>query len=228
MFFQLEILTCVCIQTVCVLGRFLCLSFNGQRAGDICPVTTSTLPVVHAAHVHDVVVHPPAQEPIGQGREEAPVTGQIVSGEDVRVWMAGHGEEGVSDRSLYQGSQGSMRGSQEMMNVQLFYSLWGMRTFIFWQQFSVCTIILLYWDYILFSCTWAGDTRSYLWILEAGQHSDRHTHTFNRFLLVKSICRLCTLTLVCHTTCLNVRVRHCAESWSEKICHSLNKYQSLH
>lgn len=82
------------VQGVGVLDRLLPqLQLHSQRAGHIRPVAIPALAVVDAAHVHDVAVHPPSQEPIGQRGEETAVGGQCVRGEEVRV--RGHGEEGL-------------------------------------------------------------------------------------------------------------------------------------
>lgn len=89
-------LTCVGVQGVGVLDRLFLLrsDLHSQRAGDVRSVASASLPVVHSAHVHGVAVHLPSQEPVGQRREEAAVGGQGVGGEDVRVRVRGHGENG--------------------------------------------------------------------------------------------------------------------------------------
>lgn len=51
------------------------------------------LPIINAPHVHDIIVHPPAQMAIRKWREEAEVTREGVGGEDVRVRITGHDEE---------------------------------------------------------------------------------------------------------------------------------------
>lgn len=80
------------VQGVGVLDRLLPqLQLQSQRAGHISTVTIPALVVVDAPHVHDVAVHPPSQEPVGQRGEEAAVGGKRVGGEEVRV--RGHGEE---------------------------------------------------------------------------------------------------------------------------------------
>ncbi len=43
-----------------------------------------------------------------------------------------------------------------------------------------------------------------------------NTHIFHMFLLVKAICRLSTLTRLCHKTCPNVILRHRHASGEQK------------
>lgn len=91
----------------------------------------------------------------------------------------------------------------------------GFKTSIFSHKFSICTIILPQWDYdgyVLYLCNIVG-LKYVKWWQETLHHDWNfllwnNTHTFHKFLPVTAICRLCTLTLLCHKTCPNVILRH--------------------
>ena len=82
----------MCVQAVALLHGVFHLHGDREGTRDVRPVAVSPLPVIDTAHVHDAMVNSPAQQAVGQGREEARVTGQCVGGEDVGVRSAGHGE----------------------------------------------------------------------------------------------------------------------------------------
>lgn len=126
---------------------------------------------------------------------------------------------------LGQGSTRRFPGRLQL-NEQLRYSLWGVKTFRFCQQFSMCTTMLLYWDYYN-SCVHSfckynikhnalvDGIRSLLKNFAAEPHADTQTLTFHSSLLVRAICSRCTLTLLCHKTCPSVILIH-AGGWTEK------------
>lgn len=114
-------LTCLCVQAVGMIRRSLHLHLNGHRTGDICAVTTPSLPVVHATHVHDVIVDPPAQQAVGQRREESQVIGESVSGEDVKVRVTGHGEEGPRCAMIIQYSLRKANNNSQIITAVFYF-----------------------------------------------------------------------------------------------------------
>lgn len=81
----MRVCTCAGVQAVGVRSLFIQPHPYSQWTGYVGTVTVSALSIVNPAHVHDASIDTPSEQPIGQVRQEAPVGGQYVRGEDVGV-----------------------------------------------------------------------------------------------------------------------------------------------